>query len=201
MLSCTIALVLALDISLSLSPTHLEMQRRSVHEVFRDQGVQSVIEQQPDGVAVSVIEWAAHPVVIANWQILRTRSDAVRFADQLENSTNFNTRAGGTTAIGNALEASINAFESVPCNAERQIIDISGDGKNNDGPQPTEFRERAESLGITINGLPIIGGEPTIVEYYQSSVVTSDGFVLEARGFSDFARALRRKMILEITMR
>lgn len=201
MLSCTIALVLALDISLSLSPTHLELQRRSVHEVFRDHSIQSVIEQQPNGIAVTVIEWAAHPVTIANWQILRNRADANRFADQLANSSNFNSRAGGTTAIGNALEASIESFDSVPCTPEHQIIDISGDGKNNDGPQPAEFRDRAEQLGITINGLPIIGGDPTVVEYYQSNVITSDGFILEARGFEDFSRALRRKMILEITSR
>jgi hypothetical protein len=84
----------------------------------------------------------------------------------------------------------------------RKVIDISGDGRNNDGRMaPDDMRRRARSRGVTINGLPILGDEPDVADYYRTHVVTEDGFVIEAKSFDDLAAAIRYKLMMEVSER
>ena len=196
---CAIALVLLLDVSGSVTPDSYRLQSHGVSDSFQDQALHQVIENMPNGMAITVIEWSTGTRTVAPWRILRTAEDAEQLSRDLRDAR---TPRGGMTAIGAAIRRGIDAFESVPCEPEQRVIDVSGDGESNQGEHPSEARDAAEQLGITINGLPIINEtEPTLSEYYEQHVITSDGFVIEANGFNDFARAIRRKLILEITMR
>ncbi|PHQ59722.1 MAG: hypothetical protein COC03_04855 [Robiginitomaculum sp.] len=95
-----------------------------------------------------------------------------------------------------------------PHRSRRRVIDISGDGANNNGENVLSARARVLDAGITINGLPIINGRPSrhgnapiqnLDKFYKDCVIGGRGaFIVVANGFNDFARAIRRKMILEI---
>jgi hypothetical protein len=101
--------------------------------------------------------------------------------------------------MGNAIVKGVDYFDSTPCEPERKIIDVSGDGPSNEGIPIDEAKDKAIANLVTINGMPIITPvEPTIVEYYTEKVVTPDGFVLIADGYEDFTRAIKRKLIMEI---
>jgi hypothetical protein len=63
-------------------------------------------------------------------------------------------------------------------------------------------RDEGIAAGITINGLPVIGGEPTIVDYYSENVVGGPGaFVAVAHDIASFRAAVLRKLVTEIGLR
>jgi hypothetical protein len=106
------------------------------------------------------------------------------------------------------LDAGRLAIENNVFNAKRRVIDISGDGANNDGFLVTDSRARALATGLTINGLPIVNDRlsrygrrqiPNLDFYYTDCVIGGPGaFIIVANGYADYARAVRRKLILEI---
>jgi Ca-activated chloride channel family protein len=89
-------------------------------------------------------------------------------------------------------------FDSGP-DCARRVIDMSGDGTPNAGGDIGRFRRTAERSGVTVNGLAIEGLGRAITNYYQRNVITADGFVETARGHRDYARAIRRKILREIS--
>jgi hypothetical protein len=193
---CTVALVLLLDVSGSVSDREFQLQQRGIAESFRNTGLYSVIEHQAGGIAVMAIEWGTYPKVLVPWQRIQNREESFIFADRMENSVREMT---GATSLALALEAGINAFNDVPCEPEQRVIDISGDGSDNVGDDPIIQRDRAISEAIIINAMPILNEtEPDLEEYFRDNVITTDGFLIIANGYSDFARAIRRKLILEI---
>jgi len=106
---------------------------------------------------------------------------------------------GMTTAMGDAIIKGVEYFDSTPCEPERKIIDVSGDGPSNTGVEIEVARKKAIDNLVTINGMPIITtGEPRLSDYYIDKVITPDGFVLSADGYEDFTRAIKRKLIFEI---
>ncbi len=103
--------------------------------------------------------------------------------------------------MGDALHEGLGIMNRAPCEASRKVIDISGDGRNNDGSvSPDDMRIIARANDVVINGLPIRGDEPDVADYYREHVVTEDGFVTEAKSFDDFAAAIRTKLLTEISM-
>lgn len=196
---CALALILLVDVSGSISATNLQLQQQGLANAFRDPQMQQLIVSQPGGIAIKLVEWATWPNPRINWVHLRSSADSERLARAIEALPPQN---GGNTAIGMALEHAIHSFENVPCEPERRIIDVSGDGSSNSGPDPEESKARAEQEGIVINGLPIVTlQEPEVADYYRQRVITWDGFVIEASGYEDFARAIRKKISLEIASR
>ena len=82
------------------------------------------------------------------------------------------------------------------------VVDVSGDGENNAGRRVLDVRDELLAKSITINGLPIIDETTSqdLDKYYEGCVIGGPGsFVIPAKGFGDFARAMRRKLILEIS--
>ena len=107
---------------------------------------------------------------------------------------------GGATAIGSALGYSIELLETNGFQGKRRAIDISGDGRANQGQHPATVRARAVAAGMTVNGLAILNEEPDLGAYYIASVVGGPGaFLLTADRFEDFAEAIVAKLITEIT--
>jgi hypothetical protein len=88
----------------------------------------------------------------------------------------------------------------------RQVIDISGDGANNQGRPVTQAREEALAKGITINGLPIMlkraVGYWDVADldvYYRDCVIGGPGaFMVPVRDRDQFAQAIKTKIIREI---
>ena len=111
------------------------------------------------------------------------------------------------TSLSGALRFSGEVLAAAPFEAARRVIDVSGDGVNNNGPPAEPFRDRLVEDGVVINGLPIINDRPRygmasgaeLVPYYTDAVVGGPGhFVVVATGFDTFAAAIKRKLILEI---
>src|SRR5205085_6588250 len=104
------------------------------------------------------------------------------------------------TSLSGAIDYGVIMLTAAPTRAQREIIDISGDGSNNIGRLPTQARDEAVKLGIRINGLPILTVEPDLEIYYRRNVIGGPGaFVIPARNYDQFADAILRKLIAEIS--
>ncbi|WP_324412979.1 DUF1194 domain-containing protein [Saliniramus sp.] len=200
-----VALVLAVDISFSMTMHELALQRDGYVEAFRDPRVHAAIAAGPHRrIAVSYLEWAgaATREVIAPWRIIDGPDDAEAFADFLAEQPLRRTRR---TSISAALAEAASLFETLPATPLRRVIDMSGDGPNNEGRIVTIARNETIDAGITINGLPIMlarGGAldiPDLDHYYIDCVIGGPGaFIVPLRAHAEFADAIRRKLILEI---
>ncbi len=198
-------LALLVDVSRSMTERELEIQRRGYAEALRDpeifEAVQTGLLQR---IALTYIEWAGAQEVVVSWQVIETQDDLNAFADKLT------VRFDPTLRRTSISEALIYGTESITGNAIaglRKVIDISGDGPNNQGRGVEFGRDTALSHGITINGLPLMTregmGQQWHLEdldiYYETCVIGGPGaFVIPVYDWVDFAGAVKRKLILEI---
>ena len=201
-------LVLAADISDSMDLEEAALQRRGFAGAIRHPEVIETIRRGLLGrIAVAYVEWAGstYQRTLVNWTEVSDARSATAFAEALERRT---LRFELWTSISGAIAYAARSFDGNGFHGRRRIIDISGDGPNNRGPYVIHARDRAVADGIVINGLPIINdrpgpyGFPTLPHldlYYEDCVIGGPGsFVVVADGLKDFARAIRRKMVLEI---
>jgi hypothetical protein len=106
---------------------------------------------------------------------------------------------GGGTSISGAIDAAMPLFGKTSQRGERMVIDVSGDGSNNSGRRVTRSRDEAVSLGITINGLPILAIEPNLEDHYRDEVIGGVGsFLIAAQNFQKFGEAIVKKLVTEI---
>lgn len=193
-------LVLAVDASSSISTEEFDLQIRGLAEAFRDPAVFQAIRASGDlGIAVSVIQWsdARKQVVAVDWMSVRDEVTALALADAIEASPRF--LVGGGTAIGGALKYAMRQFEDNGYQARRRVIDLSGDGRTNQGAWPAKVRDVAVEQGVTINGLAILNEDPTLDSYYYASVIGGTGaFVMTANDYESYGLAILAKLIKEI---
>jgi hypothetical protein len=173
---------------------------RGIAEAFEDPGVLAALEQNgAHGIAVSMLQWSsagAQAKAIA-WTRIAGLADALAFAETVRATGRV--VSGGATALGNAIDASVLWTQTNGFLGERVVIDISGDGRSNEGSSPAVARATANRSGVTINGLAILNEEPELAGYYVAGVVGGPGaFLLTADDFEDFATAMRRKLYFEI---
>jgi hypothetical protein len=201
-----LALVLAVDVSWSMDPDEQELQREGFIEAFRSPLVHDAIRKGMLGrIAVTYFEWASatHQQVIVPWTVLDGPEGALAFADRLSR------RPPGRafyTSVSGALDFGVGLLAQSNVEATRQVIDISGDGANNDGRAVVLARDEAVRSGVVINGLPIMLKRPTLswdIEdldfYYQDCVIGGLGaFLVSVRHRNHFAEAIRTKIIREI---
>lgn len=200
-------LVLAVDVSRSMTPAELEIQRRGYAAALTSDEVISAITGGLLGkVAVVYVEWAGYYShrVIVDWRVISNRGEAKAFADELTAQFNSSMRR---TSISGALDYASNLFETNAFISNRQIIDISGDGPNNQGRAVLEARAEALKKGIVINGLPLMTKEgmgsifhlDNLDEYYRNCVIGGPGsFVLPVTDWQQFPAAVRHKIVLEL---
>jgi len=201
-------LALGIDISRSVDAEEARLQRQGYIDAFRHPSVIGAIRHGPLGrIAVSYYEWSGLTEVnlVADWTLIRDGNSAHAFADTLAGDT---PAVGRRTGIANGINFAVGHFDDNAFTARRRVIDISGDGPNNHGELVTIARDRAVALRITINGLPIMNDRPspsgrppleTLDLYYRDCVIGGPGaFYVVAKDFKDFARAVLRKLILEI---
>jgi hypothetical protein len=197
-----VALVLAVDVSLSIDAEEFALQRAGYAAAFRNERVVAAITGGSIGaIAVTYLQWSGvrDQQQLVGWRLITDRLSAARFADEL--AATGRVVASGSTSLSGAIEAAGRLLRESGYTAERRIIDISGDGSNNSGKLPNFARDEAIIAGITINGLAILKNEPFLDAYYAANVVGGRGaFVMTARDFDDFAEAILAKLIREVAL-
>lgn len=205
--SVDLELVLAADISLSMDVRELRTQRSGYAAAIEAPEVIDAIEQGFDGrIAVTFVEWAGitDQHVTVPWQVIASAADARRFADAIRAAP---LRQARRTSIAAALASAATLFEGNGFDGYRRVIDISGDGPNNQGRAVHLTRDRIVATGIVINGLPLMLDPlpadwyniPDLDTYYRECVIGGIGaFYIPVQHIDEFEEALIRKLVLEI---
>ena len=201
-------LILAVDISGSIDAGEAQLQRDGYVAALTSPEVIEVIQSGFIGrIALTYVEWAGleHRWTVVGWRAVHDAASARDFAAILNAAP---LSRGQRTSISGAIDFALPMFDGNGFEGTRRVIDISGDGPNNNGRWVWEARQTAIAAGVTINGLPIINNRPNVFGfpslpdldlYYWECVIGGPGaFIVVAQSFQDFAAAIRRKMILEI---
>ena len=201
-------LVLAVDVSRSIDEVEAVLQRRGyVEALTNDRIIDAILSGENRRIAVCYTEWAGthYQVVVIDWAMIDSPSAARRFAEKLAEAPR---QSQSWTAVGAALAHAGQRFDNSGFVSKRRVIDISGDGRTNDGPPAELVRDRLVQLGIVINGLPVMmnrtnfGRPPdlTLDKYYEENVIGGPGsFMIVADNFDHFGRAVRTKLVREIS--
>jgi hypothetical protein len=159
--------------------------------------------------AVTYFEWSASSdqKIIIPWRVIDGPESADAVAAEIMKTP---VRRGSRTSISGAITFAMPLFDENPYRGLRRVIDISGDGPNNNGAPVAGARAAALEKGITINGLPIMVKEPSYSTmdidnldlYYEDCVIGGPGsFVVSIKDRDKFKEAIRSKLILEVADR
>ena len=195
-----LALILAIDCSFSVDAREFALQMDGIGRAFMREDVKKAIAQgHRQRIAVAVVQWSddRNQIVTLPWTVVAGAADADALGGLL--MTMPRQLAEGGTSISAALTFSAALFAAAPA-AERQVIDVSTDGRNNSGPPVSPVRDRLVGQGITINGLTILNEWPTLDSYFENNVAGGVGyFVIPANDYEDYGEAMFRKLLREIT--
>jgi Protein of unknown function (DUF1194) len=194
-----LALVLAVDVSGSVNAERYELQRRGYAEAFASTDVIGAIAGGENHViAVTLVEWSGsgHQRQMIGWTLVYDAASAQAFGSAIAETP----RAfSDWTSISAALDYAVVLFREADVEPVRRVIDVSGDGINNNGRTITEARDAAIAEGITINGLPILTEYPTLDAYYRDNVIGGPGaFAVAVNDFQGFGAAIMSKLVREI---
>jgi len=198
--AASVALVLAIDVSESVSVERYKLQHDGIARAFETPTLTDAIEAA-GGIETLVLEWSDPDKVrvTVDWTAIHNRGAATAFATAVRATKRS---SAGLTAIGSAMLAAGAAFAHLPEPAAHLVIDVSGDGMANFGVPPVTARDELVGRGITINGLAILSEEPWLADYYQNNVVGGPAaFVLVAESYDSFAEAILRKLVQEVAAR
>lgn len=197
-LSCETALVLAIDVSGSIDAGEYALQVQGLADALDDPAVRA--ELLRGQVALAVVQWSGvgQQALVQPWRRMLSAAEIDRFAA----ATRVLPRAftGSDTAVGEAVAFAAAQFEAVP-ECRRRVIDISGDGPENAGFTIGRDRSLAERAGIEINAIAIEdrGASAPTTAFYHRWVITRGAFVMTARGLDDYPRAIRAKLLRELS--
>jgi hypothetical protein len=195
----SIELVLAVDISRSVDDVEYDLQVTGIAKAFRNPEIINLIGQH-NGVAVTLFQWDTdidqHHMI--PWHLLHDPASVLSFANRVAALQRDPNRR--LTGIGRAIDFGVHLIAANDFSGQLLKIDISGDGRDNIGSLTPASRQRAGSLGIAINGLPILIDTFNLDHYYREKVILGpDAFLEIAIDYDDFARAFLRKLRREIT--
>jgi hypothetical protein len=205
-----VELVLAVDVSYSMDLDELAIQREGYAQAVTSPEFLQALKTGPTGrVAVTYFEWAAShdQKVIIPWRIIEGPESADAVAAEIMKAP---IRRASRTSISGAINFSMTLFAANPFRGLRKVIDISGDGPNNNGEPVLVARDAALSKGVTINGLPVMVKQPSYstmdIEkldfYYEDCVIGGAGsFVIPIKAKEKFKEAIRTKLVLEVAGR
>lgn len=196
---CGVALVLAMDVSRSVSTLEYRLQMDGLAAAFRDEEVLSAIRANPGGVMATVMIWGdrRQQKQTTDWTLLYGNGPAeAAFAQSVQETRRV---FGFTlTGLGAAMTFAYELFETNPTPCRRRVIDVSGDGVWNDGPRPADAWASLPK-DLTVNGLVILGATPDPLSYYRTHVIGGPGsFVEVADDFEDYAKAIKLKLLREL---
>ena len=194
-------LVLAIDASGSVDDDRFELQKRGFAAAFRDPKVLAAIRAGDHrSIAVFMLQWTGPPQqeVMIPWTPVTDERSADLLAAAIEATPRR--LMGGGTSISGAIDYAVKVLATSPYRGARRVIDISGDGANNIGRPAEQARDEAVGAGIRINGLPILTVEPDLDQYFRKNVIGGPGaFAIPAKNYDQFAEAILRKLVTEIS--
>ena len=208
--SVDVELILAVDVSYSMDMDELAIQREGYAQAIVSKEFLQALKSLPNGkIAVAYFEWAASndQKIIIPWRVIDGPETADAVADEILKTP---IRRASRTSISGAIYFAMPLFEANPYRGVRRVIDISGDGPNNNGAPVAGARDEALAKGITINGLPIMVKEPSYSTmdidnldfYYEDCVIGGPGsFVVSIKDREKFKEAIRTKLLLEVAGR
>jgi Protein of unknown function (DUF1194) len=205
-----VELVLAVDVSYSMDMDELAVQREGYAQAIVSKDFLQALKTGPHGkIAVTYFEWAASTdqKIIIPWRVIDGPETADAVAAEIMKTP---IRRASRTSISGAINFAMPLFEENQYRGLRRVIDISGDGPNNNGSPVTLARDTALEKGIIINGLPIMVKEPSfstmdienLDQYYEDCVIGGPGsFVVTIKDREKFKEAIRTKLVLEVAGR
>lgn len=202
---CRLALVLALDVSSSVDLREDQLQRWGLAYALRDPEVERAFFAG-DPVALYVFEWSdpsAQTALLPSWQLIRGHEDLTQVAEEITRTRRGHVHYSGTvTALGAALAHAAEVLKNAPdCRA--WTVDVSGDGINNAGPQPSVTYGSHPFQRITVNGL-VIGladGEIDLAGWFRSEVLHGpEAFLVQAETYEDYKHAMTVKLLRELQL-
>jgi hypothetical protein len=208
--SVDIELILAVDVSYSMDMDELAVQREGYAQAIVSKEFLQALRSLPNGrISVTYFEWAASndQKIIIPWRLIDGPETADAVSSEIMNTP---IRRASRTSISGAINFAMPLFDEDPYRGLRRVIDISGDGPNNNGGPVTIARDAALEKGIVINGLPIMVKEPSYSTmdidnldfYYEDCVIGGPGsFVVAIKDREKFKEAIRSKLLLEVAGR
>jgi hypothetical protein len=208
--SVDVELILAVDVSYSMDMDELAIQREGYAQAIVSKEFLQALKTGPNGkVAVTYFEWAASSdqKIIIPWRVIDGPETADAVANEIMKTP---IRRASRTSISGAINFAMPLFDENPYRGLRRVIDISGDGPNNNGMPVVTARDAALEKGIVINGLPIMVKEPSystmdidnLDYYYEDCVIGGPGsFVVAIKDRDKFKEAIRTKLLLEVAGR
>lgn len=195
-----LALVLAIDCSFSVDSREFALQMEGLGRAFMTPEVKRAIAAGArQRIAIAAVQWSdeRNQKVVLPWTIVSGDADADELGHVLAKIPRELTEGG--TSISTALTFSAALLATAP-SAERRVIDVSTDGRNNSGPPVPRVRDHVVGQGITINGLTILNEWPTLDTYFEANVAGGTGhFVIPANDYESYGEAILRKLLREIT--
>jgi hypothetical protein len=202
-----VELALAVDISFSMDPDEQELQREGyIHALTSNEFLQALRQGTHGKIAITYFEWANvnDQRVIVPWRLIDGPEAADAFVAEIARAPY---RRAARTSVSGALEFAAGLFENSGYKGIRRVIDVSGDGTNNNGPPVAMVRDEVLSKGFVINGLPIMLKPPVASSmdiealdiYYEDCVTGGPGsFVIPIKDREKFKEATRNKLVQEI---
>ena len=205
--SVDVELIIAVDVSYSMDADELTVQREGYARAIISKEFLQALKTGPNNrIAFTYFEWSASgdQTIIVPWRMIEGPESADAVAIEIMERP---TRRGSRTSISGAINFAMLLFEQTPYRGLRRVIDVSGDGPNNDGVPVTGARDAALEKGITINGLPIMVKLPSystmdiddVDLYYEDCVIGGHGaFMVAIKDREKFKEAIRTKLVLEV---
>jgi hypothetical protein len=205
-----VELVLAVDVSYSMDPEEQALQREGYIQALTSREFLSALREGANGkIAVTYFEWAGanDQKIVVPWRVIDGPESADAFAADIAKAPY---RRASRTSISGALQFGRALFDNSGYRGLRRVIDVSGDGANNAGALVAQTRDETIATGVTINGLPVMLKRASLgyVDadeldvYYEDCVIGGAGaFVIPIRDRSEFVKATRTKLILEVAGR
>ena len=198
--ACDLALVLAIDVSGSVDAGEYNLQVEGLAAALRSPEVAEALAIVGEtAVVVTVMHWSGNnqQVQIVPWTRLSNRASVLQLADEIVRFPRQFDKF--STAIGEALKFANSRFHDLPSSCRRHVIDVTGDGRSNEGWSPHLIRNQLVARGITVNALAILANDPQLLQYFQKHVIGGAGsFAMSADRFEDYPAAIKRKLVREI---
>lgn len=195
---CRLALVLALDVSSSVDSEEYVLQRDGLAAALNAPEIRTAILGGTGHVAIAIYEWSGRrqSAMVSDWVVLSDNAAIDRIIHTLRSAPRSHTRF--PTAMGYALGFGATLLRRGPV-CDRKVIDVSGDGENNDGFPPHLAYKNFPFTNVTVNGLAVLGGTPGVLDYFQREVRFGFGaFVETSEGYAGYREAMTRKLFREI---
>ena len=209
---CRQALALGLDVSGSVDTEEYRLQLDGLAAALTDPRVTRALLALPVApVRLAVFEWSGpgYQRQLMDWTEITDHATLARIAARLSGTARRPAPPG--TGLGAAMRHGADLLADQP-ECWRRTLDISGDGRHNQGPHPRDVKSALLPRGITVNALAIGADAPrggdrrqadigALSSYFRAWVILGPGaFVETALGFDDYGQAMARKLLRELEL-